>query len=272
MIKEREDVYFNKVFILQSLEDKERRTGDEIELKIKNISFKTRNIEVKLTDIKSSDEFFRTIQGINSAVSNGTLPFIHFEIHGSDEGLGLSNGDYITWNKLKEPLRDINILTKNNLFISLATCFGAHLLKIYKPWEPCPFYGYIGPLKSADNRDLEASYSIFFETLLLENNFAKAISDLLNAAPSNPNNYAYLNCYGYFKMLKDLYKEENKNPRIWNTRVKEIMNKYKERPNHKKLSGKELKKLVERLLLTGKEDEEFDKMEEVFFHQRPHYR
>lgn len=271
MINEREDVYFNKVYILQSLDDGERRTGDEIQSKIRNISLKDHSIDVELIDLKSTNDFFKTIQAIKSTIPNGTLPFIHFEIHGSKDGLVLTSGDFISWSNLKEPLRDTNILTKNNLFISLATCFGAHLLNIYKPWEPCPFYGYIGPLASAGNRDLEDSYSVFFEVLLLENNFAKAISALLDTVPSNSNNYAYLNCFGYFKMLTDLYKEQNNNPRIWNARVKEIVNKHKERHPQNKLSNNELRKQVERLLLTGKEDEEFERMAEVFFHKRKEY-
>ena len=80
----------------------------------------------------------------------------------------------------KEALRNLNIKSKNNLFISLATCYGGHLLKIYKPWETCPFFGYIGPSELVYNLDLEASYSAFFETLLTENDFSKAIEKLQN--------------------------------------------------------------------------------------------
>jgi hypothetical protein len=264
---EKEDVYFNKIFIIQSLPSDQRRTGDEIELRIKYLSYRGNLVNVELTDINSSDDLFQTLNSINRLVSSGVLPFIHFEIHGSKQGLSLANNELVEWHKLKDILLDLNKKTKNNLFISLATCYGGHLLKIYKPWEPCPFYGYIGPTEEVYPLDLEASFSEFFETLLTENDFAKAIEKLQLTVDGNSSKYAFLNCYGYFDRLIKLYKEEIDNPRIRKERVKEIIKKYKSRYPENKLTSKELKKEAERLVLTNAEDEEFERMRKIFLHE-----
>lgn len=263
---ERTEVYFNKVFILQSLKN-ERRTGDEIEIKIKNISYRDNRTTGKLIDIESKQHFFKILGDIKNESLTGTLPFIHFEIHGSVEGLELDTGEQIQWDQLKEPLREINKIAKNNLFVSLATCFGAHLLKLYKPWETCPFYGYIGPLKEVRSIEVEASYSTFFEVLLLENDFAKAIKALQDTVPTNSNNYVFLNCYAYFDRLMTMYKEENLNPRIRSARIKDVVRKFKEGHPNTGLSNNEIKKHAERLFLTNKEDEEFERMRTVFLHE-----
>lgn len=266
-MKEREEVYFNKIFILQSLPSDERQTGAEIELKIKYLSYRGKPISAELIDIHSSEELFQTLDKVKELIPSGVLPFIHFEIHGSKNGLNLSNDEIVEWSKLKDTFLDLNKKTKNNLFISLATCYGGHLLKIYKPWEPCPFYGYIGPTEEVKNRDLEASFSAFFEILITENDFAKAIEGLQLTVEGNSSKYAFLNCYGYFNKLIDSYKEENKNPRIRNERVKDLIKRFKELYPDKRLTNKEIKREAERLILTNAEDEEFERMRKIFLHE-----
>jgi hypothetical protein len=265
-MKEKDEVYFNKIFILQSLIN-ERHTGEEIEIKIKNISYKKKNIDVLLIDVLDKHHFFKVLDDIKNQVAKGILPFIHFEIHGSILALVLANEEQITWEELKHPLLEINKMTHNNLFVSLATCYGAYLLKIYKPWEPCPFYGYIGPMAEVKNIEVEASYSIFFEVLLLEDDFSKAIEALQNTIPTNSINYAFLNCYGYFDKLISLYKEGSLDPRVRAARAKQIVKKFKKRNPDSGLSNNEIKKQAERQILTHKEDEEFERMRKVFLHE-----
>ncbi|MBI1767637.1 MAG: hypothetical protein HYR67_04615 [Bacteroidetes bacterium] len=267
MILEKENVYFNRIFIIQSLPDGDKRTGDEIELKIKYISFKESSITVELIDVDSRSSFFNELKKIRELIPNGILPFIHFEIHGNEHGLVLSNNELLEWNDLKEPLRDLNKRTKNNLFISLATCYGGYLLRIYKPWEACPFYGYIGPIGIAFDNDLEASYSAFFETLLLTNDFANATEKLQETVEGNSKLYISMNCSQYFNNLVAQYKEENKNPRIQNERVKQIVKNLKKEYSNRGVSNKKIKREADRFFLTNKEDEEIEKMSKIFFHK-----
>lgn len=266
-MKERDEVYFNKIFIIQSLSSNERPTGREIESKIKYLSYKDLPINVQLIDVHTSDELIGALIEINAVIPKGILPFIHFEIHGSKQGFILSNNELVEWNKIKDTLLTINKSTKNNLFISLATCYGGYLLNIYKPWEPCPFYGYIGPTEEVYNRDLEASYSVFFEILLTLNDFAKAIEMLQMTVDGNSGKYAFLNCYGYFDRLMKLYKEENENPKVISRRTNDIIKKYKERNPQGILTNKELRREVAKLLFNKAEDHEFEKMRKIFFHE-----
>lgn len=263
---ERLNVYFNKIFILQSLRD-ERRTGDEILTKIKHISFRDSSVTGVLVDLKDKEHFFQMLSNIRHESIRGVKPFIHFEIHGSVEGFELDTGERIVWQLLKEPLREISKITGNNLFISLATCFGAYLLKIYKPWETCPFFGYIGPLREVKNHELKASYSVFFEVLLLENDFDKAIQALQDTVPTNSQDYVFLNCVGYFDRLISIYKGEKDDPKKRTARAKAIERKFRLKNPGTRLSSKEIKRHAERLLLT-EEENEIQRMRTVFLHER----
>lgn len=265
-MSERLNIYFNKIFILQSLRY-ERRTGDEIFTKVRQISFRDGSITGVLIDIRDKEHFFQVLSGIRHESIRGIKPFIHFEIHGSVEGFELDTGERIAWELLKEPLREINKTTGNNLFISLATCFGAYLLKIYKPWETCPFVGYISPLREVKNHELEASYSVFFEVLLLEKDFDKAIKALQDTVPRNPKDYVFLNCVGYFDRLISIYKGEKDDPKKRTARAKAIERKFRLKNPGTRLSSKEIKRHADRLLLT-EEENEIQRMRAVFLHER----
>ncbi len=142
------------------------------------------------------------------------LPYLHFEMHGSKnkDGLILKTGELVKWDMIYKGLQSINITSKNNLFISMASCYGAYLIKAYKKVnEPCPFYGFIGPLNNIGERDLEDSYENYFTKLLDTKDFTRAIKELKASNIDNPNEYIFLNSDAYFDLIIDnLQKKDEK--------------------------------------------------------------
>src|SRR5690606_20885054 len=119
-------VRFNKICILQSLDAKERQTGDEVYRVIKHTCLK-HPIFHSITSLNSSRDLFSALENIKlQSTHERIIPYIHFEIHGAKEGFWMNNNEIIPWEQLKQPLLEINKLTRNNLFVSLATCFGAY--------------------------------------------------------------------------------------------------------------------------------------------------
>jgi hypothetical protein len=96
--------------------------------------------------VKDSTDLFSILDDIADASKNkGLKPWVHFEMHGQVDGLRLMNEELVPWNQLAKPIRLINTNCGNNLFVALATCYGAHFLKLYKRFDlSAPFYGYVG--------------------------------------------------------------------------------------------------------------------------------
>jgi hypothetical protein len=264
-LKRPDEVFFNKIYILQSLDSTELWTAEDIGRLIHYIGLREKNVLVELLNINSSAGFINKLDHISREIKVGALPYIHFEMHGAPEGLSLTNGEIIPWQDLKEPLRNLNILSKNNLFISLATCYGSHLLSIYKPFEPCPFYGYLAPLKEAGDRDLHASFVRFFETLLVKNDFDLAITEIISNDSSI--DWVFLNCRAYFDQLKVMYAEDYNNPRVLRQRVNEVVRSYRLKNPNSGRTRKELTREAESLFRNGVVGQIFDEMQKTFFHK-----
>ena len=123
-----------------------KKTGKEIcEGTLKFQCLRENSPSFEYVQINSKKQLFEKFLSIEkSIIEFKYLPYLHFEIHGSDDksGLFLNSNELLEWNELYESLQSINIRCKNNLFISLATCYGAYMIRAYNnPTEPCPFYG-----------------------------------------------------------------------------------------------------------------------------------
>jgi hypothetical protein len=157
--------------------------------------------------MNSKDTFFEALKRIRESIRLGAKPVIHFEMHGWEKGIQISNNELVLWTEMRDPIRELNILSKNNVVIVMATCKGANLLKLYKYSAPCPFFAFIGPSTEMDAEELETAYCAFYECLLSERSFAKAVEALTNAIPKNANNYHFTSCYDYYDLLLKEYKK-----------------------------------------------------------------
>lgn len=162
------------IAIIQSLGADERQTGKELyESTLKYISFSKNYLENDFFDIENKEDFFYTINKIIFTAKNEKkFYFLHFEIHGNENGIELKNGDFINWKQLLEPLRELNILYKNQLSIYLAICHGSSIIRAINPTDRSPFAFIIGSFSEIYNFDIlngfEKFYTIFFENFKIE--------------------------------------------------------------------------------------------------------
>ncbi|MGB4848151.1 MAG: hypothetical protein WBP41_09555 [Saprospiraceae bacterium] len=222
------EIIFNKIYILQSLFSNERKTGDEIFNVIKIESFKNNEVQVELINIHNKLELISTLNKIDQQTNESVFPLIHFEMHGSSQGIGINNGEFVPWEEVAIYLRKINVAIQNNLFVSLATCYGSYLLFSCDPTKPSPFFGYIGPTEKIGNLELEADFTIFFQILLLELNFKTAIESI-DTDNTKIYKYKFVNCFDLFDLLVARINKANENPRIKNLRIKRLVNEYKDK-------------------------------------------
>jgi hypothetical protein len=58
--------------------------------------------------------------------SRGKFPLLHLSMHGNENGIALSNGDFVDWQELWELLIPISNTMQGGLLICMSTCFGSY--------------------------------------------------------------------------------------------------------------------------------------------------
>lgn len=153
------------LIIIESLKDDDKKTGTILEAELLKLKkFQHPDLKTIVFSPKSKDELialFDTI--IKLQEEKGFLPHLHFEIHGFENGLELSNGDRINWSELMEYFSKINYLTKNYLVIYLAVCFGASILKNINPLGRAPFKALIAPGWEITEGQILSGFTSFYD-------------------------------------------------------------------------------------------------------------
>lgn len=217
----------NHILILHSHKSNDRPTSEEVARQISYVALRKNYPEfVQLIPVPNRAKLFEVLEEIKDHTKDWLKPMIHFEMHGSPDGLGLSEeSDIVTWEDLKEPIREINIISKNNLFVSLATCYGADFLKLYEGWKPCPFFGFVGPMIEVGERDLENSFCEFFTTLLQTDSFQDALFAIQKSllSPTGQGQFAFTNCDLYFNLQTQQFKKQIANKELMNDWLEDLM-------------------------------------------------
>ncbi|MEO8238027.1 MAG: hypothetical protein ABI576_07950 [Flavobacterium sp.] len=152
------------IAVIQSLNAEEKQTGKELfDTTLKYITFSKSYLENDFFDINNREDFFKALSEIILRAKNeNKFYFLHFEIHGNENGFELKNGDFITWKLLMEPLRNLNILYKNQLSIYLAVCHGNALIRSIDVLDRSPFAFILGSFFEIYNSDIINSFEKFY--------------------------------------------------------------------------------------------------------------
>lgn len=123
---------------------------------------------------------------------------MHFEVHSE-------NGELIKWKSLRPTLSTINYHTENNLFVSLATCYGAFLFSAADMLERVPFLGLIGPAHEVNIGDVQKDWGTYFDILLNSKDFYDAIISLNKSNDRVP--YKFFSAEQIWEMYCNAYLE-----------------------------------------------------------------
>ncbi len=222
---------FNKIYVIESLRTKDTKTGEELHRDLLQWKvYSSDVIQAELLIVNSKLDFFESIQKISSVTRIDKYPIIHFEMHGSKEGLQLSNNDFVKWNELYKQLIEINTLSGNNLFITLAVCSGAYLMKLIKPFNPSPFWGIIGSFDILYSGDISIKYQAFYDTLLEGFDLDKAFNRLKLVESGIPSDYRIIRSNQTFINVYSKYLKTQFTPEIikkrWENGLKETPGKF----------------------------------------------
>jgi hypothetical protein len=161
------------VLVIESLPADERQTGTELYNDVikRYAEFYSDGdpISHRLFKVDTKKEFLEAIEYVIQNVKyyrRGVM--LHIECHGLENrsGLCLADEASIFWSELKVPLIKINVGLDNELYVSMATCFGRYLHEAIDISMQSPFSGFLSASDIIWNRETLEDYSVFFEELV----------------------------------------------------------------------------------------------------------
>lgn len=189
---------YNGIVVIQSLQDNEKQTGTILYNDIIARRCDKNGHGKYFYNPSSKNELIEVLKDIcHNVIHDDLFPILHFEIHGSEQGVELKNGDRVLWKELQDYCRLINVKTKNQLIITLATCWGSGICQMIDITKPAPYWGYIGPREEIGEGDLLEDFTDFYDSLLTEQSWDEAIEKLVDNG--NRHKYIYLHCKGIFE-------------------------------------------------------------------------
>lgn len=159
---------FNKIIIIQSLDDTESRTGELLYSFIYDKLEKNYDgIGLELVNIEYAAEFQMFMEKLAAETKKGLCPIIHIECHGDEhKGLEFKNGSELSWEELSSELLNLNVATDFNLFLTISACYGLYFISQLNPLKPAPTWGVVGPSDTVYPDELLAGFKMFYKCFL----------------------------------------------------------------------------------------------------------
>ncbi|PKG76235.1 hypothetical protein CXF86_01780, partial [Shewanella sp. GutCb] len=155
-----------KIQIIESLSEKDRKTGQILieDIKMMELSHR-KGVAIDYVSITTKEELFTHIDTlIHEAKYNRVFPVLQLDVHGTSDksGIVLNSGETIIWRQLCDKLRELNSLSKGNLIIVMAACYGANIQQGIDIFNRSPFWGVMSPLNTVTPDEILESLSEFY--------------------------------------------------------------------------------------------------------------
>jgi len=103
--------------------------------------------------------------------------------HGNTEGLGLTDGEFIEWKRLRASLTVINKVLQGELIVCMSSCFGAAAGKMaMTEYEVAPFRALVGNVCEAEWSDAAIGFVAFYHRLFKGADFPTALAAMKTAS------------------------------------------------------------------------------------------
>jgi len=127
---------------------------------------------------ETQDELIFVLDKVKKRLTDkGEVSYIHIEGHGSRESIILLDGSEVSWGVVFEHFREINILSKNNLFFSSGACQSAYGFKAATITKPSPVFGMLAPEQVIDTGSVLDGFIAFYTSLIRN----ESLNDAFNA-------------------------------------------------------------------------------------------
>lgn len=173
----------NSLFILESLVA-ESLTGKWLYDDLAPLSYANDRLHIEYFAFESKEAFLNILARISTMVEKeNKYPTIHIEAHGDQNGFEVAHTkEEITWLELNAHLLKINLLSRNNLIISLGICFGDYLnydaYKYFEKESGCPYTIIVSPVSKISSGEIKFGFSNFYQSLFKLKDFDSSMNEM----------------------------------------------------------------------------------------------
>lgn len=173
-------ISLTKLVIVDSLEENEFQTGQEIETFTRaEFSEYDLPLSVERHSVQYPDEFEEVLRVLTVEAEHGQLPLLHVETHGDPkEGLGFSSGCTLPWGRVSELLVELNRATRFNLVSVFAACYGAYFAGQMWVHRPSPCFGLLAPEDQVAPDEIYGGFRRFYHELAITQDMGRAAASL----------------------------------------------------------------------------------------------
>lgn len=170
----------NAVFVVDALAPDDYQTARRLAEDLAPLTLSDSSTYCQYVRVNSARELLETLEMIRSRCERGIRPIIHFEAHGGkDDGLMVgANREFVSWDQIVDLLLQINVITKNNLGVVMAACFGFYAISPITIRKPCPFYFLIGSDRTVTAGHIDDVMGRFYRRLFDLRSFDEAVSEV----------------------------------------------------------------------------------------------
>lgn len=133
----------------------------------------------------------RLVQTLQQPLMQGRRPILHLSMHGNDGGVGLTSGEFLSWDDLESELRPLMNFMRGGLLITMSSCFGlAGCRMAMNASNNQPFWALVGHSGSVDWSDAAVAYITFYHQFFKETPLPQCVA--LMRASSGDNAFLFL--------------------------------------------------------------------------------
>lgn len=246
------ELEFSHIFVIESLRPEDELTGTRLFNRAIYPGMLDKSLEANCDHITvvSKEDFFNAISSIRTKVELDNIsPIIHLEMHGSKSGLQLTSYERITWEELQPILIELNVLCKNNLFLTMATCYGGYIYNAISPRYPSPFWGFVGPYEAVTEDEVLADFTNFYFEFLNSLNLNKAVTALHKQNAPNASKFKFQNVEFSFQLVYKNYERKHLAPERIEERLVEIEEKCRKSPEFEGWNSKTIREFAKNIIL-----------------------
>jgi hypothetical protein len=209
-----------KVYILESLRRGDSKTGQLM----KDFLIKE-GINQEFFRVATVDELNEALESVANDISKNTeQPFIHFDCHSNQDGIGVigdTSETLVEWKDIRQMFRDVYINSGKKSVLSMSCCEGFYVSKLVAHNNPSPFDHVCGSIEKISFQDSFDVFSRMYKLVSQGKDVFQACVEVSNLPELKHVKFLGVNSFTLFKIAIDGYIDQNCN--------KEALEKQKKR-------------------------------------------